>query len=372
MSAAIAPLRSAPLSPVHELVLRHALPIEVRQQAVSGPAGAALVQWARDEGLTGLAWAAVTDGVLELDDACCDALRAAHTTALRTTLTCEAVAAEVVGVCTTAGVDTWLLKGLSNGNLDYPDPAQRNSSDVDLMVRRADLAPITAVLEHHGFHRAEPGLSPWWEQRFGRAIVFQSPDGVEIDVHAAFAVGYFGARLTQRGPLAGVPARIDLGGTLAFGLTAPARLLFTSYSAVLGRGGQARLHRDIAQLLLVTCCDWRATVALAAEGDGEAVIARALHDTATTIGIDPSHPAMQWATTVRPSRQARRALDLADIGRTEGWSADARSSLLALGPVDRVRFLAGLAVPPAANRRMRERTLGQHVARAASLIRRRA
>ena len=82
-----------------------------------------------------------------------------------------------------------------------------------------------------------------------------------------------------------------------------------------------------------------------AGSDGEVVIARALSTVASTFGPGLLEPdALAWAPTVTPTKTARRALELAQRAHDVGWSADARSTTLALGPTDTARYLSGIAV----------------------------
>jgi hypothetical protein len=262
-----------------------------------------------------------------------------------------------------------LVKGLAAAHLDYPGTEWRHSGDADLLVRRADLDRVCGALARRGFRRTELSLGWWWERRYMKAMVWESPSDVEVDVHAAIAVGYFGMSLDHDALTDRPSSSISLGGIAARGLGDASRFVTSCYAAVLGRGAQLRLLRDIAQQLLVTDIDWRRAVELARRGDGESVMATAMVRTAAVLGLDMSHEALAWAASVVPSRRARTALDLARKGETAGWSADARSALLALGPVDKARFLAGIAVPPPANRAARGRTLRATMRRARSFVR---
>lgn len=62
------------------------------------------------------------------------------------------------------GVETVVLKGMATAHDIYPDPDFRHMSDMDLLVRRDDLAPLVALLKAEGF-----------EFHFGSAQVAQVP-----------------------------------------------------------------------------------------------------------------------------------------------------------------------------------------------------
>ena len=330
----------------------------------------AVLGWALRERIDGVLWTVVADGRLETTAEGAERVRDAHTTAQHLTLGCEAVAAEVAAILSNCGIQAWLLKGLAAGHLDYPHPELRSAVDADILVARADLVRATNALVGEGFTRAEPGLATWWEARFARAVVLRSRDGVEVDLHAALAAGYFGTKLDHGRLLALGGDPIDLGGVATQGLAGPARLLSSAYAAVLSRGTRARLHRDLLQQLLVTGCDWEEAARLAAAGDGEPVLALALTQAAGAVGYHGPHAALAWARTVVPSPRAERALQLASAGVESGWPADARSALLALRPADKARFLTGAAFPPAAHRRTRGRSVRQQLGRGLGWLRR--
>ncbi len=191
--------------------------------------------------------------------------------------------------------------------------------------------------------------------------------GVEVDLHLALAVGWFGVALDHQ-RLMSLPAEsIELGGVPAAALPGPARVLSTCYAIVLSRGDHDRLLRDLAQQLLVGNHSWNEAVALA--GDGDVVLHTALRLAVEAIPPLGAHPAASAADPA-PSNEAAAALRLAERAATEGWAADARSTLRALSWVDRTLFLAGLALPPRANRVARGRSLPGQLRRATTLIRR--
>ncbi|MFZ4718653.1 MAG: nucleotidyltransferase family protein [Ilumatobacteraceae bacterium] len=332
-------------------------------------AAQASYRWAATERMTGLWCAAAGAGLLQLPAASLDAARASHTHALRVALACEATMAEVTQLLDAAHVPSWLHKGAAVAQLDHADPAWRTFADADMYVRRDHLHRAVAVLEAAGFRRAKPAHRPWWERRFLRGIGMLSPDGVEVDLHVALVVGWFGERLDHDALVALGTDTVDLGGVACRAFGPEGRFLAACYAAELSRGTGLRYLRDLAQLLLVTECDWRAAARLAGHDEGDAVIARAVRRAVTTLGLDPAHPAATWAAEVQPSPTAARALALAEAGWRDEWRADAKSSMLAYGPVERVRFLAGIAFPSKAVRDERGWTVRDEARRAAAFLR---
>lgn len=325
-----------------------------------------LLAWAARERVAGLLAAALDEGTIVIPDEQVEAVQHLQLGALRTALAAEAAAAEAIGLLTQAGIRCTVLKGVASAHLDHQHPELRSFNDADVLLPRGATPTAVSVLERAGYRRQEPGLAPWWERRYARAVVVHDPDGLEVDLHTRIATGYFGERLTADLLFRGVSPTIVLGDLQFDALADPSRLLSSCYAAVLSRGSHVRLLRDIAQQLLVTGCDWREAAAIATEADGEAVLARGLLRAQDALDLAP-HDAFEWAGEVTPSARAARALELSIAGESEGFRADARSTLLALGTVDRARYLAGLALPPSANRRARGLTITHRVRAARSL-----
>lgn len=351
-----------------ELVLRravlcHGLPVSTPPaddvaSALDDPAAVRrTTTWAAAERLGGL-WV----GVLLQHRVTDEPAVAAHRSSQALVLACEAAACRMSEVLAAAGVDVRLGKGIAAANLDYHDPAFRSTVDVDALVPREQLPTALAALEAAGYRRSQPAPRGSWEQRYARAVPLLSPDGLEIDLHLALATGYFGRRLpTER--VWSERCTFELGGVQCGALAPPARLLWACYAAGLNRGSSQRYLRDAAQLVLVRSVDWRAAVDLAASGDGSAVLAAAATAAVSEGMLPAEHPFAQWAQQVRPSPRAAKALAFAELGQSHGWLADARSTMLALGPIDAARFLTEFVVPSAAHRRSRPRTLRQRVRR---------
>ncbi len=198
------------------------------------------------------------------------------------------------------------------------------------------------ALTAEGFRKSPTALSPRWERRFARACELRSPDGVELDLHAAVATGYFGAVL-DHDRLRTAPDHVSLGGEVVPVFSLPGRALISCYGVVLSRGPGLRLRRDLVQQFDRIGDRWGEVVELGGAAGG-AVIAEATATLAATFGPGRVRSDLAaWASTLEPDRRARRALELAQQGVTSGWSADARSAMMALGVHDRLRFGTGVA-----------------------------
>jgi hypothetical protein len=138
--------------------------------------------------------------------------------------------------------------------------------------------------------------------------------------------------------------------------------------AVLGGGSGLRALRDVAQIALIGGADWRGVVDRCVTDGVDVVPAEAVREAWWQLRLDPRHPLAAWATAhVAPARQAAA---LASYRTDTGWGSEARSMLGALGVLDRVLFLGGLALPSRASRRHRRRSLAAHLRRGSAALRR--
>jgi hypothetical protein len=149
------------------------------------------------------------------------------------------------------------------------------------------------------------------------------------------------------------------------------RLLHACCHAVLGGGSGLRALRDVAQLVLIRNADWRSVVELSRRDGSDLVVAGAVRSTWTALGLDHHHPLLQWAAGYVPDPAQERAFAGYTAARDQGWAPEGLSVLSALGPLDRARFMAGLAIPSRSSMRARDRTWRQHVRLGASALRRR-
>jgi hypothetical protein len=323
-----------------------------------------LLVWAVQQRLTGLLCEALQQGSLVVEAGCADELveqaHDAHRSALHHALAAEATAVTISSLLAAMGIAAYAFKGIANAHLDYPDPAWRTFFDTDVYVARQQFGEAIGVLLDAGYTRTSVPLGARWERRFARACELRSPGGIEVDLHAAVATGYFGTVLDDRS-LRADPDSIALAGDTVTAFSLPARALISCYSIVLSRGPGLRLQRDLAQQLVALDGRWREVVDLAGT-DGHIVIAESLRTVATTFpGVGPSPEILEWASGVRPTELARRALVFADRGEKVGWSADARSAMLALGPIDTTRFGIGIAWGRRPRRRARNGGAARHV-----------
>jgi hypothetical protein len=82
-----------------------------------------------------------------------------------------------------AGFRFVCLKGFAAARTLYPDAALRSTGDLDLLVRRRDLAAVIDFLARHGFAFASGPQPRWGFISDASFVPFVGPDGENIDLH---------------------------------------------------------------------------------------------------------------------------------------------------------------------------------------------
>ncbi len=82
-----------------------------------------------------------------------------------------------------AGVPVIPLKGLALGEMLYPDPALRPSSDLDLLIRPETLLRVDGLLRDVGYRRLPDAHSWDFDVAYDRATLYEGPSGVRVDLH---------------------------------------------------------------------------------------------------------------------------------------------------------------------------------------------
>jgi len=319
------------------------------------------IEMATSNRIEGLLWAALEAGAIVADVEHLAQARGALLGALSNSLMAESIALRAFEALDTAGIEARALKGVAISHLDHRDPAERVFGDADLLIRRSDYRLGLSTLEKAGFRRAAPPVRRWWERRFGKAIMMNAPNDGELDLHLAIAGGYFGERIDHDRLWASASVPFDLGGRATRGLDPAGRLLQACCHVVVGGGSGLRGKRDVAQLVLVSGTDWQTMVANAQLDHVDAVPAQAVRLTWAELRLDSEHPIARWAADHEDDPVQQRALADSQGSPDRGWAPEGRSTLNALRRMDRVRFLAGLAIPSRASMRHRGRTWREHL-----------
>lgn len=266
-----------------------------------------VVQVCRMDRLGGMLQAAIDGGAVTVDAEGADEIRRLFHAQLVAAVTAEALTVRVADVFAGADVDWRLTKGPALAHLDYPDPNVRLFGDVDLVVHPQSWDAALTALGEAGFNREQPELAPGFDHRFGKGATLSTPEELEVDLHRRLAIGRFGVLLPTEEMFTDGDS-LALAGRLLPVLDQPSRLLHACFHATLGGFRHLRAHRDVAQLLLVTGVQWERTVEVASRHHVEAVVATAVRDAWSRLGLEAEHPAHQWARELRVSRRDARAI----------------------------------------------------------------
>lgn len=269
---------------------------------------------------------------------------AAHRRVLTHALLLEQALLNVVEVLTAVGVETRVLKGPAVARTLYPQLAVRTFVDVDVLVRSEDMDGASAALAAAGYRRPVPELQPGFDRRFGKSVMFVSPDGVQVDLHRTLVVGPFGLLVDLR-DLFATARHVTVGGRTVTTVGSVPELLTVCYHAALG-DVPPRLAslRDVAQAVQQPSDTFDAALEMAARWRGRAVVARAVTMAASAFDMMSSR-AVAWARTYRTDHHDRRLLACyvsARGGNARKYLASAR---VMSSPLDMTAYLAALLFP---------------------------
>ena len=116
----------------------------------------------------------------------------------------------VVDALEAAGIPSVLLKGPALARAVYPDPALRQSGDIDLLVRPGDVLAAEAVLEGLGYHCGQKGFVV--SQHQYNHDIFEPPgNGMPIEIHWSldFELNLFPAGWIEEALGGRIPIRAD-------------------------------------------------------------------------------------------------------------------------------------------------------------------
>ena len=317
---------------------------EMPTQPLSGDAFDRLHARVRQQKLTGLFWAAISDGAFPVTGDQREAAEGTHLHALTGVVQLESLLLETVETLDRAGIPVRALKGTALAHLDYPVPEQRTFGDIDLLVPSGSFDDAVATLTSLGCERrcAEP--RPGFDRRFAKGTCLRTRNGLEIDLHRSFSMGPFGELLA----LAELWAESDfyeVEGTRVDALAVEARLLHAAYHATLGNRPPLLVPlRDVAQILLTQDVSWARLQQMMTASTGEPVVATAVATAWRELAIADVLAVSSWAAGYQASPRA--AGDMAVYGLNSSYAATSVRTLRAIPSVnDRVRFLLALGMP---------------------------
>ena len=294
-------------------VARYGLPGAEAPPALDDDAWSLALATLGEEKIIGIAMAAADAGWLPVKDQQYQQLVDRHRTAMVWCLALERRLLEMSETFDSEGIDFIVLKGPALAHTVYPDPSWRTFNDLDLLVRTSQWEGACRVLaEVFGWRRRLPEPRPGFDVRFGKAAVFTTESGQQIDLHRNLAQGPFGIRITPEG-LVRSASRFTIADGSFGRLNNTGLFLHACIHAVLGDAKpNAQQLRDISATALSEDLDgtllrdwtraWRLT----------GVVARAV-SMATAWQKDALPPRSALLRFEYPSRTERRLLD-AHIG----------------------------------------------------------
>ena len=196
--------------------------------------------------LTGVLLAAMQAGEVEVDRS--EVVVEAHERALARARLLDTAMLQSVEILLDAGITPFLLMGSAIARL-LPEPDQRISADIDLLVPADRLDAAASALEAFGASRSQPAISPDWERRFAPSVTIGWRTGTELNMHRTLAPGPYG-HLVDLDELAASTVTVDVGGVDVLTLRPELHLVHAALHVALG-GVEPRLGdvRDIALLL---------------------------------------------------------------------------------------------------------------------------
>ena len=255
-----------------------------------------------EQRLTGVLLAAMRAGEAEVDRP--EVVVEAHERALAGARLLDTFMLESVEILLDAGITPCLLRGSAIARL-LPEPDQRISADIDLLVLADRLDAAASALEAFGATRSQPTISPDWERRFAPSVLIRRRTGAELSLHRTLAPGPYG-HLIDLDELVASTIAIEVGGNDVFTLRPELHLVHAALHVALG-GVEPRLGdvRDIALLLERTNLDVDRVMRTIVRWGAEAPAAVGF---AAAGSIGARHPIIDWAEAHRPRSRDRRLL----------------------------------------------------------------
>lgn len=255
-----------------------------------------------EQRLTGVLLAAMRAGEVEIDRP--EVVVEAHERALAHARLLDTAMLESVEILLDVGITSRLLKGPAIARL-LPEPDQRISADIDLLVPADQLDAAASALEAFGATRSQPAISLDWERRFAPSVTIGWRTGTELNLHRTLAPGPYG-HLVDLDELAASTVTVEVDGVDVLTLRPELHLVHASLHIALG-GVEPRLGdvRDLALLLERANLDVDRVMRTIVRWGAEAPAAVGF---AAAGSIGARHPIIDWAEAHRPRSRDRRLL----------------------------------------------------------------
>lgn len=217
----------------------------------------------------------------------------------RTRVRYDEVCRPVLDTLAEAGIPHRLLKGSALGWTDYPDPQQRPTADLDILVPGNRLEDAVHVLTEQGATTLNPEPAPGYARQVFKGSTVTMPSGLEVDMHRILSWGPLGVRVPEQDLWA--PGRVfDRLGHPAETLDVDRTLIHLCAHLLLLGAVRASEVRDVAQLATSPGLDPERTVAIAHRWGHAGILAVALRMTERELRLVPdAHPLAGWAATHR-------------------------------------------------------------------------
>jgi hypothetical protein len=300
---------------------------------------AGLAALAESHRMTGVVLAALDDGAAtSVPDGLIDDLADRHLRLLQQSMMAEADLVFVARLFHDAGIEFRVLKGCATAHLDYPDPALRLTSDVDVLVRRGQLDAATEVLRPYVDHRfTSPDRASGWTAAYGKDRTMRLKTGGWIDLHQMLRSGYYGLSV-ESDELFDAGRPFVVGGTRVLGLSDHLRLVHSMLHAGMVRSVGMHSIRDIPVILEQV--EFGQALETMKRSRVEGLAARGILHTWSVLELAEGEVS-GWATGLKPDLRQRIALRLLDRPTlNEQWTG-----FLGVRPTEVPRYLWVMAFP---------------------------
>ena len=311
------------------------------------------------ERLTGLAALLHGRDVLRLDPESAEDLSALDASWAQHTLRAEDVMLEVAERLRVEGVAFRVLKGTALAELGWRWGEARRWVDADVLVPGDRIDEVVRWLEQAGAQRHVPALRPGFDRRFAKSVTLRSAAGPEIDLHRTLVLGPH-TFLVDRRDLWAAPRRFEVEGAPLATTSAEVTLVHLCMHATIAGTSRLASLRDVVEA--ARGCDLDAAGEVAARWKARPAVVLAGEAVALRLGL-PEHDVVAWARSLQPSAEERRIASVYEPG-VRGARNLAMAGLRHVpGVLDKVRYAAALALPSAANRTARRRSVSEQLRR---------
>jgi hypothetical protein len=272
-------------------------------------------------------------GRLLASSAAAELLRNHALLAAQRSVALEARCGAIVELLDNEGIATRVLKGLAVAQLDYPDPALRLTSDIDLLVKGDDIHRAIDQLAEFGFKRHFDEPFDGFDRMLGKGAALEGPNRFVIDLHRTLALGYYGVRLPVD-LLWENSDHIDMAGVRACVFAKAERFAHAAMHLALAPQPRMMHFLDLAVLIGVDDHEIQSSVIRVADEWGcPDLVARAVMMSSDLFREMWEPPGLlEWARTRRPGRRERLWWSTYQ-GRLDISAVRSMTSVAALQPV---------------------------------------